>query len=148
MVCLSVSLSVTVMSPANTVNRSWCRLGWGLGWAQGTMYYIRSGPDRRMPREIFRGKGRPIVKYSDSLRWGVQKRQKRSRCHSGLGLGLAQGNVLGGGAHWRNLLNTISPSMCGGDAALCQITLTTCWVWSRFCFISGLNNNLLHVTFI
>ena len=29
------------------------------------------------------------------------------------------------GAHWRNLANTIDPSVCGGDAALCQITLTT-----------------------
>jgi len=30
------------------------------------------------------------------------------------------------GAHWLHLANTIEPSMCGGDAALCQITLTTC----------------------
>ena len=31
-----------------------------------------------------------------------------------------------GGAHWRHLKNTTEPSMCGGDAAFCQITLTTC----------------------
>ena len=30
------------------------------------------------------------------------------------------------GAHCRHLKNTTEPSMCGGDAALCQITLTTC----------------------
>ena len=30
------------------------------------------------------------------------------------------------GAHWRHLANTIEPSMCGGDAVYCQITLTTC----------------------
>jgi len=30
-------------------------------------------------------------------------------------------------AHWHNLANTIEPSMCGGDAACCQITLTTCY---------------------
>jgi len=30
------------------------------------------------------------------------------------------------GAHWRRLKNTTEPSMCDGDAALCQITLTTC----------------------
>ena len=30
-----------------------------------------------------------------------------------------------GGAH-RHLANTTEPSMCVGDAALCQITLTTC----------------------
>jgi len=31
-------------------------------------------------------------------------------------------------AHWRHLKNTTEPSMCGGDAALCQITLTTCYI--------------------
>ena len=30
------------------------------------------------------------------------------------------------GAHWRNPKNTTEPLTCGGDAALCQITLTTC----------------------
>ena len=30
------------------------------------------------------------------------------------------------GAHWRHLKNMTEPSMCGGDEALCQITLTTC----------------------
>jgi len=29
----------------------------------------------------------------------------------------------------RHLANTTEPSMCGGDAALCQITLTTCSRW-------------------
>jgi len=32
------------------------------------------------------------------------------------------------GAYWRNLANTIEPSMCGGSAAFCQITGITCWV--------------------
>jgi len=32
------------------------------------------------------------------------------------------------GAHWRYLKNATEPSMCGGDAALCQITLTTCLI--------------------
>jgi len=31
------------------------------------------------------------------------------------------------GAHWRHLANKTEPSVCGGDAALCQITMTTCW---------------------
>ena len=30
------------------------------------------------------------------------------------------------GTCWRNLPNMIEPSVCGGDAALCQSTLTTC----------------------
>jgi len=33
------------------------------------------------------------------------------------------------GAHWRHLANTIEPSVCGGDMALCQITLTTCYLF-------------------
>ena len=32
------------------------------------------------------------------------------------------------GAHWRHMANTTEPSICGGDAALCQITLTTCFI--------------------
>jgi len=35
-------------------------------------------------------------------------------------------HVLDGDVHWRHLANTIEPSMCGGDAAFCQVTLTTC----------------------
>jgi len=33
------------------------------------------------------------------------------------------------GAHWRHLANTIEPSVCGGDAVLCHITLTTCYYY-------------------
>jgi len=32
------------------------------------------------------------------------------------------------GAHWRHLANTTETSMFGGNASLCQITLTTCSV--------------------
>jgi len=39
----------------------------------------------------------------------------------------ARKHVLHGAAHWLNLANTSKLSMCGGDAALCQITLTTCY---------------------
>ena len=35
------------------------------------------------------------------------------------------------GEHWCHLANTTEPSMCGGDAALCQITLTTCYYYYR-----------------
>jgi len=33
------------------------------------------------------------------------------------------------GAHWRHLPNTTAPSVRGGDAALCQITMTTCYYY-------------------
>jgi len=35
------------------------------------------------------------------------------------------------GIHWRHLANTTEPFMCGGDAALCQITLTACYGWNQ-----------------
>jgi len=38
-------------------------------------------------------------------------------------------HVLDVSAHWRNLANTIEPSMYGSDAALCLVTLTTCLYW-------------------
>jgi len=36
------------------------------------------------------------------------------------------------GAHWCHLANTTEPSMCGSDATLCQITLTTCCIFRVF----------------
>jgi len=33
-----------------------------------------------------------------------------------------------GRAHWCHLANMTEPSVCGGDAVLCQITLTTSYV--------------------
>jgi len=47
-------------------------------------------------------------------------------------------HVLGGGADWYDLANTIELSMCDSNAACCQITLTTCfckkliiWGWLK-----------------
>ena len=39
------------------------------------------------------------------------------------------------GANWRHLANTTEPSVCGGDAVLCQITLTTCYYYSACAFV-------------
>jgi len=41
------------------------------------------------------------------------------------------------GAYWRHLKNTTEPSMCGGDAALCQIIwpLVTIIVFSHFRYL-------------
>ena len=53
----------------------------------------------------------------------LQKRLNRLRCRLGFGLGWAQESTC---ARSRcTLANTIEPSMCGGDAALRQIALTT-----------------------
>jgi len=45
------------------------------------------GPDIPMGQAILRGKGRPILKYRDTLRSPVQKRLNRSKCCLGVGLG-------------------------------------------------------------
>jgi len=67
-------------------------------------------------RAILRGgKGRHILKYRDLSPWAVQKRLNRSRCRLGYGRRWAEEACRW--AHWRNLANTIEPSMCGGDAA-------------------------------
>jgi len=39
------------------------------------------------------------------------------------GLGWAKESMCWMGSYWRHLANTFEPSVCGGDAALCQITL-------------------------
>ena len=55
-------------------------------------HVLDGGPDSFMVRSSFEGgKGRPIVKYRDTLQSPVQKRLKRSRCRSGFGLGWAVG---------------------------------------------------------
>jgi len=58
----------------------------------------------------------------------VQKRLNRSRCRLGHRLEWVQGSCIRWDTHWRHLANTIEPSVCGGYAALCQFTLTTCYV--------------------
>jgi len=45
-------------------------------------------------------------------------------------------------AHWRHLANTIEPSVCGGDAVLCQITLTTCYYKANECRPVGVRESL------
>jgi len=52
------------------------------------------------------------------------------------------------GAYWRHLANTTQPVICGGDAALRQITLTTCShrfrlaIWIRLYSNSGKEGKL------
>jgi len=90
---------------------------------------IRWGPYSLWEKGNFKGaKGRPVVsKLIATLPWAVQKPRNRSRCRLWFGLGWAKGSRWG--AHWRHLANITEPSMCGGDAACCQITMTTCYVF-------------------
>ena len=59
-------------------------------------HVLGAGPGPPMGREIILGggkMGRPIVKYRDTLWSSVQKRQNRSRCRLGCGLGCAEGST-------------------------------------------------------
>jgi len=58
----------------------------------------------------------------------LQKWLNRSRCHLGFQISTQvdpRKPLLGGGAHWRYLVNAVQPFMCSGNAACCQITVTT-----------------------
>jgi len=66
---LSVGLSVIVVSPTKTVNRSRCRLVWGLRLAEPC---IRWGSKSPTGRGNFNGeRGRSVVKYRDPMPWAV-----------------------------------------------------------------------------
>jgi len=86
--------------------------------------YIRWGPDAHT-RTILRAKmGRPRTCPDMSC----------GRCSQSESAGEASVGLRCGcrlvctrwGAGWSNLANTNRSCVCGGDAALCQITLTTC----------------------
>jgi len=48
-------------------------------------------------------------------------------------------HVLDEDALWHNLANMIEPSMCSSNAALCQITLTTCCCSEVIWWLAGAN---------
>jgi len=77
--------------------------------------------------------------YRGFLSQAVQKRLNRSLCRLGCGLGgpkeaqvqsypPGDANVPSRRAHWRHLTDTIEPSICGCDGALCQIILIICYI--------------------
>jgi len=125
----------------------------GLRTLVGPRKSSRLIPDPPWEGAIFRGEmGHPLQSVATRLR-ALQKWLNWSICHFDLDLDLDFAppipvfllgligvlqigfvfvfwvspvkRVLGGHAHWRHLANTIEPSVCGGDAVLCQITLTT-----------------------
>jgi len=62
----------------------------------------------------------------DILKSETQQGAEPVRCRCWLGCTRS-------GAHWRKLHNLVNTT-CGGDAALCQMTLTTCFVsYSTYC---------------
>jgi len=77
-VSLSVGLSlpVTLVSPAKTTEA--IEMPFGLRTrVDPSNHVLDEGPGPPMGRDNFEGKGRPIVKYRDTLRSSVQKRPNR-----------------------------------------------------------------------
>ena len=68
-------------------NRSRCHLG--LRIRVGRRNHVLDGGSD----PVGRGKGRPVVKYTNSLPWALQKRLNRTRCRLGLGFGWAHGTM-------------------------------------------------------
>ena len=64
------------------------------------------------------------MSVSWAQRWGLEEWLHWSRCHLWVD---SRKHVLDGGENWFPLANTTEWSVCGGDAALCEITLTTCF---------------------
>ena len=104
------------------LNQSICLWGCGVSWAQELC--TRWGPDPYTWRgNLMAKRGRaghartcPAVTILGVTQRGVGP--VWCRCQLG---------CTRWGAHWHHLANTIDPPVCGGDAASCQITLTTCF---------------------
>ena len=92
---------------------------------------LDGSPDPNGNGTIKAEKGRPVVKYSDTLPSVVQKRLNRSRCRLGFLLGLIQGSMHYVGVHtgatWRIPQDHRCVVMMW---PFCEITLTTCCYYS------------------
>jgi len=102
------------------------------GWPKEAC--ISGSPDPPCEGAIINGMDMPGM-TNDTLLWAVQKWLNQLICHLDCGLRWAEGStcsvVFARWHHWRHLANTIEPSVCRCDAALCQITLTTCYYLSK-----------------
>ena len=134
MVCRSVCLSATTVSPAEAAKPNVMPFGM-LTRVGPRNYVLDGGSDPAHERTILRAKmggpghGRTCqavdIRYSKRLskeavlvRYGCQLRCTRW------------------GTRWRNLANTTEPSVCCSDTALCQITLTTCTLTTCLNFVA------------
>ena len=131
----------SAVSYAKRPNPSRCHLGCALRWAKRTKY--RKGPNLPCEKLILGKRTCPGI-TEDTVPWAAQKWLNSSRCCLGFGLGWAQGSmcymIVRIGASWRIYDWTVHvrwAEWSGGDAALRQITLTTCSTscqLNRLCF--------------
>jgi len=78
-VCRSVCLSVTTTTLQKRLNRSRCRLGHGLGWAQRTTYYM--GCSSRTWKGNFEGERGPAYDMPGHVWWLIHSKQLSSGQH-------------------------------------------------------------------
>ena len=103
------------------LTRSICRLDCGLGWAEASTSSIIFASWRQCTQRHSVKTAEPI-----NLPFGLWtpvgwRKHKFSHVHQVVPM------YPHGRAHWCHLVNTIAPFICYDDAALCQITLTTCY---------------------
>jgi len=120
-----VAWSVTLVSPAKRPNRSRCRLGCGVEWAQGTMYYM--GVQISHARGNFDGKrGGPLSSIETFCRelckngwtdrdtiWDAKSGEPKKACiRRGSRFPMHKGNFEGkrGGPTWS--IGTFYPELC------------------------------------
>jgi len=96
----------------------------GVAWSVGLSVTLVSPAKTAAPIEIPFGLWARMGRRNHVLDGGAE-----GRCHGNHFLAFYIWD-----ARWRHLANAIEPSMCGGDAALCQITLTTCLCWLHIVF--------------
>ena len=119
-VAWSVGRFVTLVSPAKTAEV--IEMPFGLRTRVGQRNHVLDGG---MRRSILRTKREPLWTIGTLCR-ELWVNGWTDQCH------LRRGLSIRWNGHWRHLPNTTEPFVCGDDAALCRITLTTCYhSWSR-----------------
>ena len=104
------------------LKRSICHMGCGLGWAEGSTSSIIFARWRQCTRRHSAVSCTKMAELID-LPFGLWtlvgwRKHKFNRIRH------VATKFLHGKADWRHLANTIEPPICGGDAVLCQTTLT------------------------
>ena len=126
MVCRSVCLSVTLVSPAITAEP--IEMPFGLWAWMGRWNRVLDGAERRDVAMATYFVTQFVITGFVGYNFGCMIASDALFDSMGGFSGKSYPMLSTYGVHiWRHLANTTELSMCGGDAALCQITLTTCW---------------------
>jgi len=101
-----------------------CRLGCWVGGTRGTITW---GQDPLMGRGNYSKRKEHTPTCPTTLCHELCKMAEPIEMPFGLRTWVGRRKHVLHGAHWCHLANTTETSVCSGNAALCQITLTTCY---------------------